>query len=202
MWVVIVIAALGAPAAAEDRAPVLDVEGASGVVLPTGAGADVEQSVEPTQVGILRATVAWERPALPMPATRGSAWAIDLGPALGAGIIGNDRRGDAFAEAGLRLNLRFAQREMGLLHVSARGGMWLAARGGVLGDEHNAMAEGDLGWYVWLGDHGWRVGWEVGVLGVRNPTVAGDVMPLYASPAQPDEVTTIAHVALFVGIGL
>ena len=64
------------------------------------------------------------------------------------------------------------------------------------------MAEGDLGWYVWLGDHDWRVGWEVGVLGVRNPTVAGDVMPLYAAPAQVDDVTTIAHFALFVGVGL
>jgi hypothetical protein len=199
--VVLVLAqtSLGGRAVAEGRAPVLDVEGAMGVVVPEQRPVDGNAPV--SSVGLARAMLAWELPALAMPATRGYAWALDVGPELGVGFIGNDRRGDGFAQAGLRLNLRFAQREMGLLRVSACGGMWLAARAGVVGDDRSAMVEGDLGWYVWLWQSGWRAGWEMGVIGARNPRDAdGTPMSLYGT--EPDDMTMIAHGALFVGTSL
>jgi hypothetical protein len=196
-WVVGLLAAAGTRAAADDRVPVIDVEGAAGFVVPE----QVESSADPAPIGLARATVAWELPPLALPAERGAAWRADVGPELGIGLIGNDRRGDGFAEAGLRVNVRFAQKDMGLLRVSARGGLWLAGRAGVVGDDHDTMIEGDLGWYIWVGHSGLRVGWELGALGVKNPsTDDGVAMPLYS--AEPADVTKIVHFALFVGATL
>jgi hypothetical protein len=195
------VGAIGAQARAdepsvEQRAPVLDVEGAGGVIIPDNlyqAGG----TVQPAGVGIARALVSWEHGQVPMPPEGTAAWRADIGPELGLGFIGNDRRGDMMAQAGLRLQVAFAQNGMGLFHVSARGGLWLAARAGIVGSEHNTMIEGDLGWYIWLG-RSWRIGWEMGVIGVRNPTdTTGATMPLYDD--QPDGVTKILHFALFVG---
>jgi hypothetical protein len=197
-----VVAAIGGAARADEpsvqgRAPVLDFEGAGGFVFPDNLYTP-DGTVQPAGVGIARAMVSWERGPVAMPLESGTASArFDIGPELGLGFIGNDRRGDMMAQAGLRLHLAFAQNGMGLFHVSARGGLWLAGRAGIVGGEHSTMIEGDLGWYMWLGSS-WRIGWEVGVIGVRNPTDAtGTTMPLYDT--QPDGVTKILHVALFVG---
>ncbi len=197
-WIAILLAALGGRAIADDRAPVLDVEGALGAIVPHDPMNETPQDQAP--IGIARAMVSWELPPVEMPAARGYAWRVGIGPELGVGFIGNDRRGDGFAQAGLRLEVGFAQREMGLFRVSSRGGLWLAARGGLVGGEHSTMLEGDLGWFLWLGHTGWRVGWEIGGLGVKNPTEAGVAMRLYST--QPDGVTEILHVALFVGTAL
>jgi hypothetical protein len=197
-----VIAAIGGTARADDpsvqtRAPVLDFEGAGGIVIPDNLYM-ADGTVQPAGVGIVRALVSWERGPVPMPLESGTAAGrFDIGPELGLGFIGNDKRGDMMAQAGLRLHVAFAQNGMGLFHISARGGIWLAARAGIVGGEHNTMIEGDLGWYMWLG-RSWRIGWEMGFIGVRNPTDAtGTTMPLYDS--QPDGVTKILNVALFVG---
>ena len=199
-----VIAAIGGAARADDpsvetRAPILDFEGAGGIIIPDnlytpGGGA----AVQPAGVGIARAMVSWEKGPVAMPLESGTARArFDIGPELGLGFIGNNQRGDMMAMGGLRVHVAFAQNGMGLFHVSARGGLWLAARAGLVGGEHNTMIEGDLGWYMWLG-RSWRIGWEMGVIGIRNPTDAtGATMPLYDD--QPDGVTKILHVALFVG---
>jgi hypothetical protein len=194
---VLIVAMLGSSARAGDRAPILDVEGAAGMVFPNFTVDGTSPMHDPAGVGIARAMVSWERPPVPYPVVEGTAaYALDIGPELGVGFIGNDRRGDAFAQAGLRMHLAFAQNSMGLLRISARGGMWLAGRGGVVGSDHDAMIEGDLGWYIWLGSK-WRVGWEMGVLGIRNPVQNGAAMPLYIDEQQ--DVTKIVHFAVFVG---
>ena len=195
---IFVVAALAGTARADDRTPVLDVEGAAGFVVPQHV--DVESSAQPEPIGLARAMVSWEQSPPAFPDAPGYATRFDVGPELGVGFLGNDRRGDGFAQVGLRGELGIAQREMGLLHVSARCSMWLAARVGVVGGEHNTMIEGDLGWALWLGHTGWRVGWEMGALGVRNTQQGGVAMPLYAP--QPDDVEVIAHVALFLGKSL
>jgi hypothetical protein len=194
---VVILALATSRAAADDRAPVLDVEGAAGMVMPSTSAVD-GTTVDPAPLAIGRVMIAWEQPAVAMPAQAGSAdWSADLAPELAVGFIGNDRRGDGFAQVGLRLNVGFAQNAMGLFHISARGGMWLAARAGVVGGDHDTMLEGDLGWYLWLGQ-AWRIGWEIGGLGVRNPTDAnGNVMPLYV--ASPQDVSAVMHMAVFVG---
>jgi hypothetical protein len=197
-FVVVLLAASGARAVADDRAPVLDVEGAFGVVVPNGQSSVEWPMPDPAPLGIARAMVSWEQPPVAMPVERGTAdWSAGVGPELAVGFMGNDRRGDAFAQAGLRLNVGFAQNAMGLLQISAKGGLWLAARAGVVGGEHNTMLEGDLGWYLWLGNTGWRVGWEMGGFGVRNPTSNGLAMPLYSDSTQ--DVTGVVHFAVFVG---
>ena len=191
------VAAMAVRARADTRAPILDVEGAAGMVIPNITLGNESPMHDPAPIGIARAMVSWERPAVPYPVEEGTAaYALDIGPELGLGFIGNDRRGDAFAQVGLRMHLAFAQNSMGLFHISARGGMWIAARGGVVGGDHDASIEGDLGWYIWLGQK-WRVGWEMGMLGIRNPVQNGAAMPLFSDEQQ--DVTKILHVAVFVG---
>lgn len=195
---IFVVALFAHAARADGRSPVLDVEGAAGFVVPTQV--DVERSEQPVGVGLARAMVSWEQAPPAMPDAPGYATRFDVGPELGIGFLGNDQRGDAFGQVGLRLHLAIAQREMGLLHISARCGLWLAARGGVVGGEHNPMMEGALGWYIWIGHSGWRAGWEIGGIGIKNPTQSGVAMPLY-SPQVHDQ-TAIMHFALFVGTEL
>jgi hypothetical protein len=194
---VVMIAALAANARADQRGPILDVEGAAGMVIPNLTFDNQSPMHDPAAIGIARAMVSWEKVAVPYPAEPGTAaYALDIGPELGLGFIGNDRRGDAFGQVGLRLHLAFAQNQMGLFHISARGGGWIAVRGGVVSNDHDGMIEGDLGWYLWLGQK-WRVGWEMGMLGIRNPMQNGAAMPLYSDEQQ--DVTKILHVAVFVG---
>lgn len=197
-FVVGILAVMCTRAAADDRGPVLDVEGAGGVVIPGGIEPVDQSTVEPVGVGIARAMVSWQRPRVPMPAQPGTAaWGADVAPELAVGFIGNDRRGDAFAQVGLRLHAGFAQNGMGLFQVSAQGGMYLAVRAGVVGGERSTMIEGDLGWYIWGGDTTWRLGWEIGAIGIRSPTQDGVPMPMYA--AESKDVTGILHMALFLG---
>src|SRR5262245_35246556 len=119
--VVVLLAATGARAVADDRAPVLDVEGAFGVVVPRFDTSFDSPTPDPAALGIARASVAWEKPPVPIPPERGTAdWNAGIGPELAVGFMGNDRRGDAFAEAGLRLHIGFAQNAMGLLQISAQ----------------------------------------------------------------------------------
>ena len=162
---------LGGTAAADERTPTLDVEGAAALVIPHAPGPDVS-SEDPAAFGMVRAMLAWDEPPAEMPAQRGYAWRGSISPEIGVGLLDHEGQGDGLVEAGLRLHLSFAQREMGLFRVSAKGGMWMAGRGGIVGNDHTPMAEVSVGWYLWLGSS-WRVGWEVGGVALRNDRADG-----------------------------
>jgi hypothetical protein len=110
-----------------------------------------------------RMTVSWEHAPLAMPAQRGYRFAGTIVPELVGGAFIDDARAAAFIGAGLRAELQMSQREMGLLRVSARGAVYLAARGFVVGDERKPYGEFMLGEYLYIGS-ATRLGLEAGVL--------------------------------------
>ena len=120
-----------------------------------------------------RVTLAWEHPALALPATPGYRVAFALVPELHGGAFVLDERADMFIGAGLRGELKMAQREMGLLKVSARGSVYVALRGLVLGASRQSFVELAFGDYFFIG-RSTRVGIE------------GTVMLGYADRMQDD----------------
>jgi hypothetical protein len=190
------VLALGGTAAADDRTPTLDVEAAAALVIPHAPEPDASYE-DPQAFGMVRAMLAWDEPAAEMPAQRGYAWRGSISPEIGVGLLDHEGQGDGLVEAGLRLHLSFAQREMGLFRVSAKGGMWLAGRGGIVGQSHTPMAEVSIGWYLWLGSS-WRVGWEVGGVALRNDPPMDSTRWIHPE----DSVLGLLHCAMFVGVKL
>lgn len=143
----------------------------------------------PEDIGLqLRAIASFEPPPLPYREPRGYNFAGVVVPEIFAGAI---MAGDARTElvgAGLRAEVAFAQRRMGLLQVSARGGMYLAGRGGFFTDpDRSPFVEGAFGEYILIGDTA-RLGIELGVMQIMldeyewvvdRPQPAG---ALYAPP--------------------
>jgi len=121
----------------------------------------------PEDVGLqLRGIVSWEVPPLPYKEPRGYNVRGTVVPEIFLGMItaGDDRT--ELLGTGLRLELAFAQRRMGLLQVSARGGIYVAARGGLFTDpDRTPFLEGAFGEYLRLGATA-RVGFELGVMGI------------------------------------
>jgi len=192
----VALLALGGTAAADDRTPTLDVEGAAALVIPHAPAADAP-SQDPAAFGMFRAMLSFDEPAVEMPAQRGYAWRGSVSPEVGIGLLDHEGQGDALAEAGLRLHLSFAQREMGLFRVSTRGGMWIAGRGGIVGQSHTPMAEVSVGWYLWLG-RSLRVGWEIGGIALRNDAPMDTTQWVHPE----DNVLGMVHCAMFVGLKL
>jgi hypothetical protein len=124
----------------------------------------------PEDIGLqLRGTVAWEQPPLPYKEPRGYAFAGTIVPEIFFGTIMAAEDRTEMVGGGLRLEARFSQRKMGLLQVSARGGFYLAGRGGFFTDpERSPFLEGAFGEYVLLGDTA-RIGVELGFMGIYPP---------------------------------
>jgi len=168
--IAIVMSAAPASAVADERRTAIDVQAGIGPVFTE----QYDTYGEPETATLLRARVGWEAAPLEYPTAPGYAWAGTLVPELTIGMIDYNDQGESFVQAGVRLEALFAQKEQGLLKVSARGGMWLAARAGVVGEDRDTMWEGALGWYLWLGRSKVRIGWEMGMLGFEgNPTYTG-----------------------------
>jgi hypothetical protein len=118
---------------------------------------------EPDGLGGPRLTLSWEYAPLAMPATPGYNFGVSLVPELFGGAFFDDTRARGFIGAGLRGELKMAQREMGLLKVSARGAAYIAARGMVVGDNRNAYGEFAIGDYFIIGKTA-RLGFEGSLL--------------------------------------
>ncbi|MEZ4398613.1 MAG: hypothetical protein R3B06_01245 [Kofleriaceae bacterium] len=168
--VAVAVATASPRARADDAAPMfVTVAGSVGV----GTSADgVDQlggSYAPEGVLEGRLTASWEPPPLAYPEPRGYRLAGAIIPEVSLGVIyvADHRTGDTTANTdamvtiGARLEARLAQRRMGLLRVSMRGGIYLAGRVGFLTDpKHTPLAELALGEHVWLSDTV-RIGVEV-----------------------------------------
>jgi hypothetical protein len=110
-----------------------------------------------------RLTLSWEHAPLAMPDARGYRFEGALVPELVAGAFLDDVRAQGFIGAGLRAELRIAQREMGLLRMSARGAVYVAARGMVVGEERKPFGEFAIGEYLLIGS-ATRIGFEADIL--------------------------------------
>jgi hypothetical protein len=163
---------LAGTAHAEERTTTVTVGGTAGVVQRAHHDYDYRY-VEPEPLLGPRISLGWEHAPLEMPAERGYRFAAALVPELVAGAFVDDRRARGYIGAGLRAELRMAQREMGLLRVSARGAVYIAARGFVLGDERKAYGEVTLGEYLLVG-RAMRLGVEAGVIGGRADEIMID----------------------------
>jgi hypothetical protein len=143
-------------ARAEERAMVVTLAGQAGAraIDPYSA----EDVVGP------RLTLAWEHAPLPLPATRGFVVGVALVPELLGGAFFFQDRMEGFIGAGIRAELKLAQREMGLLRVTARSNAYLAMRGMAVGEDRDPLVEFAVGqnfirWHDWT-----RIGYEVAVL--------------------------------------
>ncbi|HUQ05352.1 MAG TPA: hypothetical protein VM261_22775 [Kofleriaceae bacterium] len=119
----------------------------------------------PEAVGLqVRGIVSFEPPPLPYKEPRGYNFAGVLVPEIFAGAIMADDDRTELIGAGLRLEAAFSQRRMGLLQVSARGGVYLAGRGGFFTDPgRTPFVEGAFGEYFLIGDTA-RLGIELGIM--------------------------------------
>src|SRR5688500_14775621 len=114
--------ALPAPAAAERDAS-LGVTGGFAMVDFTGEDTTVDPGGGAGWIGV---TVGLDRAPPPLPLARGSISQVDLVPELSLAYFG----GRGALLGGVRLDLDYAQRQMGLFGNSARGTLYVAARAG------------------------------------------------------------------------
>ncbi len=156
-----------------ERQTIVTFSGGMSAIGPLEADASGEGG-GPEDVGLqLRATMSWEDAPLPYKEPKGYVFSGTIVPEVFAGVItaGEDR--SELVGGGLRLEIAFSQRRMGLLEVSARGGFYVAGRGGLFTDpDHTPFLEAAFGEYFLVGDSA-RLGFELGI------------MPIYAS--QPEE---------------
>ena len=124
-------------------------------------------------------------------AERGYRWSFGLGPDVEFSRSRQLGGGQSSAIAtGMRLNIGFSQRRMGLLQVSARGGFWVALRAGLQVTEGaervshgmesslpaGMLVDMSLGEFILLGDSGLRVEVEFSTLmaeRTRDPDASG-----------------------------
>jgi hypothetical protein len=162
------VGAVSSVARADGRSPILSVGGMFG-----GVG-DLEAGPEPTWG--TRLSVGWEKPLPELPAQPGYKLRGGLVPELFVGglVLPEAKRADGFFGAGVRAELQFAQREMGLFRVSARGAGYVAARGLVIGEDRTGLFEFALGEYFARHRTATRIGYEFDVLVNRNRNASGD----------------------------
>lgn len=153
------------PAPARSRAPTIGV--LAGFALVDLGEADPYSGGEPRALGFLGASLAWDTPPPAYPAAPGYAVKGDVVPEIQLMQLGDG----GLVLGGVRVELDIAQKEQGLLRLSARSSIWVAARAGV-GD----LAEGligavELGSTIYAGS-AWRFGYAVGALMWREDEAA------------------------------
>lgn len=130
-------------------------------------------SSEPAGTFGPRVTLSFEHGFPEMPKTPGYNVDLSLVPELFCGGFVEPDRVELFVGVGVRGDLRFAQREMGLLRVSARGAGYLAARALVVGEDRKPFGEIGLGEYFLIRRSG-RIGFEGSVLFASSDPAATD----------------------------
>jgi hypothetical protein len=151
----LILLSAGAAHAEGDRDTAVGVSGGFSLI----GTPDAED--EPEAGPFLGASLAWDRAPPEYPVVPGYAWAGDLVPEVAIA-----RAGDALLlMTGVRLELDYAQREQGLLRISARGSMWLAPRLAIDLETSKLLYGGEFGTTYQVGRSGWSVGYWLGVLG-------------------------------------
>lgn len=168
-----------------DRGFVVSTGGDALVVIPE-APQTVEDSPDTVPAFGYFGRLSWETsvPAYTQE-ERGYRWAFGIDPDVEFGRARQDGDQTSTIAAGLRLSALFSQKRMGLLEVSARGGFYLALRGGLElreeseqerlypGPQSSRMrpgAQGELltdvsvGDFFLLGDSGLRIEMEFSML--------------------------------------
>jgi len=154
---------VGSVAHADERRTTITLGGMTGGIERTRQElSDVVASRAEPLVGP-RISLGWEHAALELPAEPGYRFAGALVPELVAGAFIEHDRALMFVGAGVRAEIKMAQREMGLFRLSARGAAYLAARGLVVGDERKPYGEFTIGEYLLVGRSA-RIGVEGGLL--------------------------------------
>lgn len=129
-----------------------------------------------------RITLGFENPPIAMPTTPGYNVGVAFVPELTAGAMLGAERGDLFVGVGARGELQIMQREKGLLKVSARFAMYLAARAIVVGKDQDTAGELVIGEYFYLGRGRTRLGGEVSVFSREAPVNSNErQMAVFAS---------------------
>lgn len=168
--VLVAMAVVGASsvAQADGRSPVLSVGGMFGSV------GDLE--VRPEPAWGTRISLGWENALPELPALPGYNLRGALVPELFVGgvVLPEAQRADGYFGAGVRAELQFAQREMGLFRVSARGAGYVAARGLVIGEDRTGLFEFAIGEYFARHHKATRIGYEVDMLVNRDGNASGD----------------------------
>jgi len=173
-----VVVFLGASglAHADDRSMFITVGGTAGAMghsesnsgsydmYPVADGGGAYTYQEPYSLVGPRITLSWEHAPLPLPAAPGYRFAGSIVPELLGGSFIEDVRAEGYVGAGVRAELKMAQREQGLLKISARGAMYLAGRGMVVGSDRDAILELGFGEYLGGFSKWTRVGFEFDVI--------------------------------------
>lgn len=110
-----------------------------------------------------RLTLGFEHAPVAMPAAPGYSFAPAFVPELTAGALLSDVRGDLFIGLGGRAELQIGQNKQGLLKVSARMAMYLAARVLIVGKEQDTAGDFAVGTYFYVKGRT-RIGGEVNVM--------------------------------------
>lgn len=151
---------LAGNAAADDRLPTVSI-GIS--TISHIVHVDTLEHEERVGVGPFL-VVGWEDPPIDYPAAKGHRLGFSLVPELVGGTLIDDRVAEGMLGAGLRAELRLAQREEGLLRITCRGAVYLAMRGMVIGKTRDPLVEGVFGEYIQT-QRGLRFGFELGMVG-------------------------------------
>jgi hypothetical protein len=150
----IVVAALAATAHA-DSLTVVDV-GATGGMRTHAESFDAIGHGRAHPAAGLRLTLSFERP--PLQYIDHPVHEARFVPELFVGALGDDRLGEGYVGAGLRLEEAVAAQPERM-----NGGMYAAGRGLVIGKHQDSAVELALGSYLRTRS-GSRIGWEVGVM--------------------------------------
>ena len=164
------VVALAATSAHADRAAVLTL----GASMDATANADNANGAAHMNGG-LRATLAFEEPAIGLPPAGLLETNTRLVPELIAGFVSDDVRAEGFIGAGLRAELQLARHGTDGFHM--RSGFYLAGRGKLIGKHQAGGAEFVLGEYILLGSGATRVGWEGGLGLVKRPELTAEQSP-------------------------
>lgn len=199
-------------ARADDTSMFMNVGGSIGIGTSIDGDTAFGEPYDPEGTLAARLTLSWEPPPLPYPERPGYKVAGAFVPEVTIGYlrVADHRTGDpddntdGFITIGGRLELRLAQFRMGLLKVSARGGMYLAGRVGALTDSANTpLVEGALGEHIFLGDSV-HVGVEFGVQRFFGEQYQAFVdTPNGRAPWRDGDGQYVSmHASLYVGWGL
>lgn len=207
LWIAIAVSLAPSTAAAE-RQPIITISGGMSAIGPL----DPPDAIGgPEDIGLqLRGIVSFEDAPLPYKEPKGYMFAGTIVPEIFVGtiMVSDDDRRTELVGGGLRLEAMFSQRKMGLLQVSARGGFYVAGRGGFFTDpDRTLFLEGAFGEYILLGDSA-RIGVELGFMSIRldryentpGVPVAGAI---YAPPFENGRGSYLnINAALYLGVNI
>jgi hypothetical protein len=177
---VVVLAAAAAPARADTVVSLggtIDARAAA----PTFSAAG---SADASFLAGARLTLGFEEPPMPMPPVDAVSYRLRLVPELFAGFLSDSAHAEGYLGAGLRTEMAFASNRRA---VDLRVAFYAAARGLVIGEDHDGAIELVVGEWLSHGPDRCRFGWEAGAMirpradGLPDDRELDAVMSLYVS---------------------